>query len=145
MTDADELEVPMAWFWAEHLAEDLIAPTGGSSVPKAFEFLAARAVLALTLLFTGIADHAGQLSGDQLELIRDLISSGGPWLDWCDSRLEAADTPTPCLELAQRAFRWLLLASPSSEGQAAEQSPGTGCRLGLKQAQRAVDTRLTCR
>jgi hypothetical protein len=127
MTDADELEVPMAWFWAEHLAEDLIAPTGGPS-----------------LLFTGIADHATQLSGDQLELIRDLISSGGPWLNWCDFRFDAVDTPTPCLELAQRAFRWLLLVSPTSEGQA-EQSPGTGCRVGLKQARRTVDTRLTCR
>jgi hypothetical protein len=144
MTDADELEVPMAWFWAEHLAQDLITPTGSPSLLNGFEFLAARAVLALTLLFSGIADRAGQLSGDQLELIRDLISSGGPWLDWCDSRLGAADTPTPCLEFAQRAFCWLLLVSPVSKGQA-EQSPGTGCRVGLKQAQRAVDTRLTCR
>jgi hypothetical protein len=143
MTAADELEVPIAWFWAEHLAEDLITPMGGPSLLSSFEFSAARAVLALTLLFTGIADRADQLSGDQLELIRDLISSGGPWLDWCDSRLDAA-TPTPCLELARRAFRWLLLVSPISDGQA-EQSPGTGCRVGLKQAQRAVDTRLACR
>jgi hypothetical protein len=143
MTDANELEVPMAWFWAEHLADDLITPIGGPSLLNGFDFLAARAVLALTLLFSGIADRAGQLSGDQLELIRDLISSGGPWLDWCDSRLGAADTPVPCLELAQRAFRWLLLASPISQGQP-EQSPGTGFRVGLKQAQRAVDTRLTC-
>ena len=144
MTDADELEVPMAWFWAEYLAEDLIAPTGGPSLLDGFEVLAARAVLALTLLFTGIADHATQLSGDQLELIRDLISSGGPWLNWCDSRFDAADTPTPCLELAQLAFRWLLLVSPTSNGQP-EQSPGTGCRVGLKQARRVLDTRLTCR
>jgi hypothetical protein len=142
MTDAGELEVPMAWFWAEHLAEDLITSIGGPSL-NSFEFSAVRAVLALTLLFSGIADRAGQLFDDQLELIRDLISSGGPWLDWCDSRLGAADTPTPCLELAQRSFRWLLLVSPISKGQA-EQSPGTGCRIGLKQAQRAVDARLTC-
>jgi hypothetical protein len=143
MTDADELEVPMAWFWAEHLAEDLIAPTTGPSL-GGFEFLAARAVLALTLLLTGIADHAGQLSDDQLELVRDLISAGGPWLNWCDFRFDAADTPTPCVELAHRAFRWLLLVSPTSEGRA-EQSPGTGCRVGLKHAQQAVATRLACR
>jgi hypothetical protein len=144
MTDADELEVPMAWFWAEHLAVDLITPTGGLSLEYDCGFMAARVVLALTLLFTGIADHASDLSGDQLELIRDLISSGGPWLNWCDSRFDAADTPAPCLELARQAFRWLLLVSPTSKEQA-EQSPGTGCRVGLKRAQRAVDTRLTCR
>jgi hypothetical protein len=144
MTDANELEVPMAWFWAEHLAEELIAPTDGPPLLNGFDFLAARAVLALTLLFTGIADRADQLSGDQLELIRDLISSGGPWLNWCDFRLDAADTPAPCLELAHRAFRWLLLISPSSKGRV-EQSPGAGCRVGLKLARRAVDTRLTCR
>jgi len=78
MTDADELEMPIAWFWAEHLAEELITPMSGPSLLSRFEFLAARAVLALALLFTGIADHGDQLSSDQLELIRDLIPSGWP-------------------------------------------------------------------
>jgi hypothetical protein len=143
MTSTDDLEVPMAWFWAEHLAEDLIWSVDSPSPPNSFEVVMARAVLALTLLFTGIAEHGGQLSDDELELIWDLILSGGPWLDWCDSRIDAADLPAPCLELAIRAFRWLLLASPPSDGET-KQSPGTGCRVGLKHARQAVHARLTC-
>jgi hypothetical protein len=77
MTSTDDLEVPMAWFWAEHLAEDLIWSVDSPSPPNSFEVVMARAVLALTLLFTGIAEHGGQLSDDELELIWDLILSGG--------------------------------------------------------------------
>jgi hypothetical protein len=140
-TSTDEMWAPMAWFWAEYLAEDLIALMDSPSLLDPFEFLAARAVLALTLLFTGIANRATQLSGDDLELVRDLISSGGPWLNWCDARSNAADTPEPCRQLARRALRWLLLASPDSDREK-QQSPGTGCRVGLKHAQRAVHARL---
>jgi hypothetical protein len=142
MTSTDDLEVPMAWFWAEHLAEDLIGSTDGAWSLSGCEFLAARAVLALTLLFTGIADGARHLSDDELELIRDLISSGRSWLDWCDFRIDSADIRTPCLKLAQQAFRWLLLVS-LLVNEETEQSPGTACSVGLKQARRAVHARLT--
>jgi hypothetical protein len=136
------MRVPMAWFWAEHLAEGLIAPMD-NPVLDPFDFRAARAVLSLTLYFSGIAERAAQLCGNELELIRDLIFSGGPWLDWCDSRIDAADATAPGLQLARRAFRWLLLASSISDGEAAH-SPGAGCRAGLKHALRAVHARLAC-
>jgi hypothetical protein len=140
--DAGELEVPVAWFRAEQLAKDLILPAKGPWRLNVFECDAAQAVLALTLLFSGVADQLGDLSDDQLELIRDRISPGVRWLDWCDSLLEGGYLPASTLELARQAFRWLLLVSPISKGQA-EQSPGTGCRVGLKQALRVLDARLT--
>src|SRR5580700_1518233 len=116
MANTDELEVPMAWFWAQHAAEDLITRMGTPLPPATFEFQATREVLALTLLFTGIANRAHELSLDQMELIRDLVFSGGPWLGWCASRLDAADTTARNLRLANLAWEWLLLAIPPSIG-----------------------------
>jgi hypothetical protein len=135
--EADELEVPMAWFQAEQLARDLILPVKGPSQLGVFECDAAQAVLALTLLFSGMTDQPGELSNDRLELMKDLVTPGARWLEWCDSLLNAGYMPASTLELARQAFRWLLLVSPISKGQP-EQSPGAGCRAGLKAARLAL-------
>jgi hypothetical protein len=151
MGSTDELEVPMAWLWAEYAAEGLIARTGSPLPSAIFEFRAARDVLALTMLFTGIADRAHDLSIDQLELVRDLVCAGGPWLTWCDSRLDAADTAAPSVRLARQAWHWLLMsrllpaprqADPAYADRAAQRF-GAGCRIGLEHARRIVDTCLT--
>jgi hypothetical protein len=142
MADTDEVEVPMAWFWAENVAEDLVTRMDTPASLNAFGFRAARYVLALTMLFTGIASDADELSIDQLERIRDLVSGGGVWLDWCDARLDDADAAAPCLGFANRALAWLLLASPPSESKL-PRSSGAGCRVGLIHALRAVDARLS--
>jgi hypothetical protein len=145
MADTGELEIPMAWFWAGHVAEDLITRMGNPLSPGTFEFQAAHDVLALTMLFTDIASRPGELSADQLELIRDLVSIGGLWLCWCDYRLDAADRPAPSLWLARQAWRRLLLSSPPLDWRDATvaRRPGAGCRIGLRYALEAVDARLT--
>jgi len=129
--EADELDVPMAWFRAEQLASNLILPAKDPWHPGVFERDAAQAVLALTLLLSGMSDEPGELSSDQLALIKELLTPGARWLEWCNSLLNAGDMPASTLELAQRAFRWLLLGSPNSNGKA-PQSPGAGACAGLK-------------
>ena len=148
MDRTDEPEVPMAWLWAEYAAEDLIARTGSPSPSAIFEFRAARDVLALTMLFTGMASRAHDPSTEQLELIRDLVCAGVGWLDWCDSRLDAADADVPSVQLARQAWQWLLLSRllPAPPGaDAAYADPvarrfGAGCRIGLEHARRIVHT-----
>jgi hypothetical protein len=135
--EAGELEVPMAWFQAEHLARRLILPVKCPWQLGAFECDAAEAVLALTVLLSGMADQPGELSNDQLAVIKDLVAPGTRWLDWCDSLLNADCIPASTLELAQRAFRWLLLVSPISNGKTT-QSPGAGACAGLKGARLAL-------
>jgi hypothetical protein len=151
MTDKEQLDVPMAWLWAEQAGADLITHTDSSLSPATFEFRAARDVLALTMLLAGIASRADDLSASQLEFIRDLLSAGGPWLDWCDSRLDVADPAVPDLRLARQAWQWLLrgqlLLAPQQADLApafqAAARPGAGCRIGLKQARRVIGAHLT--
>jgi hypothetical protein len=141
--EADELDVPMAWFQAEQRGRDLLLPVRDPWQLSVFECDAAQAVLALTLLFTGVTDQPGELSHDQLELIKDLVAPGARWLDWCEDLLNGGYIPaSSTLELARQTFRWLLLVSPASKGQA-EQSPGAGCRTGLKGARLALTWALT--
>jgi hypothetical protein len=142
--EADELDVPIGWFRAEQLAKDLVLPVKGPLRLNVFECDAAQTVLALTLLFTGIADQPGKLSHEQLQQIRDLIAPGVRWLLSCGSLFEAAYMPASTLEFARQAFQWLLLVSPTLNGQA-EQSPGTGWRVGQKHALRVLDAPLDSR
>ena len=132
----------MAWFWAESAAEDLIARMDSPAPLNTFGFQATRTVLSLTMLFTGIASRADELSLGQLELMRDLVCTSGAWMNWCDSRLDQGDAPAPSLCLARRAWRWLLTASPPSSW-LLPRNRSTGCRIGLIHAQMAVDTQLS--
>jgi hypothetical protein len=141
--EADELDVPMAWFQAEQLARDLIVPVKEPLQLGVFECDAAQAVLALTLLLTGMTDQPAELTHDQLELINDRVTPGARWLDWCEDLLDGNCIPaSSALELARRSFQWLLLASPVSDGKP-EQSPGAGCRTGLKSARLTLTWALT--
>jgi hypothetical protein len=141
--EADELDVPMAWFQAEQLARDLILPVKEPWHLDVFECDTAQAVLALTLLLSGMTDQPGELSRDQLEHIKDFVTPGARWLDWCEDLLNRDHIPaSSALELARNTFRWLLLVSPVSKGQP-KQSPGLGCRAGLKGARLALTWALT--
>jgi len=139
---ADQLEVPMAWFQAEQLAKDLILPVKGLGQLGGFECDAGEIVLALTLLFSGMTGQPGELSDDQLELMKDLVAPGTRWLDWCDSLLNACYISASSLDFARRAMQWLLVVFPISDGQI-ELSPGAGCRAGLKGARLALAWALT--
>jgi hypothetical protein len=109
-----ELAVPMAWLYAEYIADELLK-SGDLMPPTSFEFRAGRDALALTIY---LSDTDGELSGiqvvSQLENWLSLTAYDQPWQDWVGERMAAlvAETvasggPAPDLELARAAWRWL--------------------------------------
>ncbi|ARP68870.1 hypothetical protein LK07_02760 [Streptomyces pluripotens] len=113
-TDGGELVVPMAWLYAEYIADELLR-TGDLMPPTSFEFRAGRDALALTVF---LSDTDGELSGirviSQLENWLSLTAYDQPWRDWVHERMaelidQAAksDRPAPDLALAADAWRWL--------------------------------------
>ncbi len=113
-TGGGELTVPMAWLYAEYIADELLR-TGDLMPPTSFEFRAGRDALALTIF---LSDTSGELSGirviTQLEKWLSLTAYDQPWQDWVRERMSrlAADAlesgaPAPDLDLAASAWRWL--------------------------------------
>ncbi|WP_217131499.1 hypothetical protein [Streptomyces sp. AC558_RSS880] len=115
-TGDGELTVPMAWFYAEYIADELLR-SGDLMPPTSFEFRAGRDALALTVF---LSDTDGELSGirvvTQLETWLSLTAYDQPWQEWVQGRLrdlsadaaaDGRDTPDPDLELAREAWRWL--------------------------------------
>ncbi|MFC8422867.1 hypothetical protein ACFUN7_18685 [Streptomyces sp. NPDC057236] len=115
-TGDGELTVPMAWLYAEYIADELLR-SGDLMPPTSFEFRAGRDALALTVF---LSDTDGELSGirvvTQLETWLSLTAYDQPWQEWVQGRLrdltaDAAATgrnaPDPDLELAREAWRWL--------------------------------------
>ncbi|MFF0163538.1 hypothetical protein ACFYRY_39330 [Streptomyces sp. NPDC005263] len=109
-----ELTVPMAWLYAEYIADELLR-SGDLMPPTSFEFRAGRDALALTIY---LSDTDRELSGiqvvSQLENWLSLTAYDQPWQDWVDERMAAvaaevvaAGGPAPDLELARAAWRWL--------------------------------------
>jgi hypothetical protein len=119
-TSGDELAVPMAWMYAEYIADELLR-TGDLMPPTSLEFRAGREVLALTVF---LSDVDGELSGirviSQLEHWLSLTAHGRPWQEWVRDRLEQLEQLEqlaeedggqgrggPDLPLARAAWRWL--------------------------------------
>jgi hypothetical protein len=109
-----ELTVPMAWLYAEYIADELLR-TGDLMPPTSFEFRAGRDALALTIF---LSDTDGELSGirvvSQLETWLSLTAYDQPWQDWVRERMaglavEAIESgaPAPDLDLAEAAWQWL--------------------------------------
>ncbi|MEU3843017.1 hypothetical protein AB0E88_23635 [Streptomyces sp. NPDC028635] len=108
--DGGELVVPMAWLYAEYIADELLR-TGDLMPPTSFEFRAGRDALALTIF---LSDTEGELSGirvvTQLETWLSLTAYDQPWQDWVRERmaaLAAEGSAGPDVELARAAWRWL--------------------------------------
>ncbi|GGV65098.1 hypothetical protein [Streptomyces griseoloalbus] len=115
-TGDGELTVPMAWLYAEYIADELLR-SGDLMPPTSFEFRAGRDALALTVF---LSDTDGELSGirvvTQLDTWLSLTAYDQPWQEWVQGRLAelAADAtasgrtaPDPDLGLAREAWRWL--------------------------------------
>ncbi|MEU3252456.1 hypothetical protein [Streptomyces sp. NPDC006997] len=113
-TGDGELAVPMAWLYAEYIAEKLLR-TGDLMPPTSFEFRAGRDALALTIF---LSDGGEDLSGirvvSQLETWLSLTAYDQPWQDWVGERMTqltaeaaASGADAPDLELARAAWRWL--------------------------------------
>src|SRR3954463_12345804 len=99
-TGGGELTVPMAWLYAEYIADELLR-TGDLMPPTSFEFRAGRDALALTIF---LSDTDGELSGirvvSQLETWLSLTAYDQPWQDWVGERMaelaaETAKADTP--------------------------------------------------
>ncbi|MFJ7147521.1 hypothetical protein ACIQVT_04855 [Streptomyces sp. NPDC100445] len=110
-TDDGELTVPMAWLYAEYIADELLR-TGDLMPPTSFEFRAGRDALALTVF---LSDTDGELSGirviSQLENWLSLTAYDQPWQDWVRERMAEltapSGPPSADLALAADAWRWL--------------------------------------
>lgn len=113
-TGGGELSVPMAWLYAEYIADELLR-TGDLMPPTSFEFRAGRDALALTVF---LSDTENELSGirvvTHLETWLSLTAYDQPWHEWVHGRLAevtadavAAGRHSPDLELARAAWRWL--------------------------------------
>ncbi|MFE2278490.1 hypothetical protein ACFXAE_14835 [Streptomyces sp. NPDC059454] len=111
-TGDGELTVPMAWLYAEYIADELLR-SGDLMPPTSFEFRAGRDALALTVF---LSDTDGELSGirvvTQLETWLSLTAYDQPWQEWVQRRLRdltaaGRSAPDPDLELAREAWRWL--------------------------------------
>ncbi|MEV0692186.1 hypothetical protein [Streptomyces sp. NPDC050388] len=110
-----ELTVPMAWLYAEYIADELLR-SGDLMPPTSFEFRAGRDALALTVF---LSDADGELSGirviTQLETWLSLTAYDQPWQEWVQGRLAdltaeraaGRSAARPDLELARSAWRWL--------------------------------------
>ncbi|ESP96219.1 Hypothetical protein B591_28279 [Streptomyces sp. GBA 94-10 4N24] len=102
--------VPMAWFYAEYIAEELLR-TGDLMPPTTFEFRAGREALALTVF---LADTEDALSGirvvTEMETWLALTAYDQPWQEWVAQRLAERGARGPedaDLPLARAAWRWL--------------------------------------
>ncbi|MET8615045.1 MULTISPECIES: hypothetical protein [Streptomyces] len=111
-TGGGELDVPMAWLYAEYIADELLR-TGDLMPPTSFEFRAGRDALALTVF---LSDTDGELSGirvvSQLDNWLSLTACDHPWPQWVRARMaeltqRAGGAPSADLALAQDAWRWL--------------------------------------
>lgn len=82
----DGLVVPMAWLYAEYIADELLR-TGDLMPPTSFEFKAGRDALALTIF---LSDAGDELSGirvvSQLETWLSLTAYDQPWQSWVRDR-----------------------------------------------------------
>jgi hypothetical protein len=156
-TSGGELAVPMAWMYAEYIADELLR-TGDLMPPTTFEFRAGRDALALTIF---LSDTEGELGGirviSQLEHWRSLTAHDQPWEEWVRERLErleeedrgsggsagpgSSDGPggsggtggrSPDLALAKAAWQWL----DETELLAADlDAPGPWSDAGLDEAE----------
>jgi hypothetical protein len=152
MAPGRALEVPFLWLWAETMAEDLIVAGQGRASPAAFEFRAARDVLALTFFLADVDRSYTEVSVECLELIRAPLSAAPQWLAWCRSSLDRLEAVTGAsdMRLARNAWRWLgrgrLLVGPTLACLAcvdeAASIVGEACSVGVHLARQIVDERL---
>ncbi|MFC8831183.1 hypothetical protein ACFT9I_38275 [Streptomyces sp. NPDC057137] len=111
------LLVPMAWMYAEYIADELLR-TGDLMPPTTLEYRAGRDALALTIyLSDGPVGGPGGVA--RMAEWRTLTAYGTGWREWVCHQLDLLETracqaersgtarPDPDLELALAAWRWL--------------------------------------
>jgi hypothetical protein len=112
--DGGEPAVPMAWFCAEFIADELLR-TGDLMPPSSVEYRAGRDALALTVFLSGTGEElSGLQMVSRLPTWLSLTAYDQGWQDWVRERLdsltadaEASGVRSPDLALARAAWRWL--------------------------------------
>ncbi|MCX4791059.1 MULTISPECIES: hypothetical protein [unclassified Streptomyces] len=112
-TSGGGLLVPMAWMYAEYIADELLR-TGDLMEPSTLEYRAGRDALALTIFLSDDGADAA-LHAARLDELRLLTAYGAAWAGWVRDRLHAPDAvpepvpgaADPDLALARAAWRWL--------------------------------------
>jgi hypothetical protein len=111
-TTGGGLLVPMAWMYAEYIADELLL-TGDLMEPATLEYRAGRDALALTI-FLSDGTVARALPAARVDELRLLTAYGTAWRRWVCERLDALEqSPAPGgqtdpdLRLARAAWRWL--------------------------------------
>ncbi|MGW4231895.1 hypothetical protein ACWEF9_21805 [Streptomyces sp. NPDC004980] len=101
------LLVPMAWMYAEYIADELLV-TGDLMEPATLEYRAGREALALTV-FLSDGSVADALPAARVDELRLLTAYGTSWRQWVCERLDAPEDGRrdPDLALARAAWRWL--------------------------------------
>ncbi|MFF9568733.1 hypothetical protein [Streptomyces sp. NPDC014685] len=113
-TQGGGLLIPMAWMYAEYLADGILR-TGDLMEPSTLEYRAGRDALALTVFLRDDMVVAGELPAARLDELRLLTAYGVAWRGWVRERLDAlggdpgpgAEGGSPDLALARAAWRWL--------------------------------------
>ncbi|MEV7684065.1 hypothetical protein AB0O64_36850 [Streptomyces sp. NPDC088341] len=111
------LLVPMAWMYAEYIADELLR-TGDLMPPTTLEYRAGRDALALTIFLSDGPVSSRRFQGlvARMDEWRSLTAYGTSWRDWVCGRLDRLEaaafeagsrTRDPDLELAGAAWRWL--------------------------------------
>ncbi|MFE6666398.1 hypothetical protein ACFVFH_22910 [Streptomyces sp. NPDC057697] len=113
-TGGGGLLVPMAWMYAEYIADGMLR-TGDLMEPSTLEYRAGRDALALTVFLSGGA-VPDALPAARLDELRLLTAYGAQWCGWVGARLDALGPDPasgtagadPDLVLARAAWRWLV-------------------------------------
>ncbi|MET9922514.1 hypothetical protein ACFV1C_09215 [Streptomyces sp. NPDC059605] len=135
-TDGGGLLIPMAWMYAEYVADGILR-TGDLMEPSTLEYRAGRDALALTVFLCDDTVVADDLPAARLDELRLLTAYGAAWRGWVRERLDAlggglgAEGGSPDLALARAAWRWLeetelLAADLDAIGPRPGGSPGDG-------------------
>ncbi|MFI6638431.1 hypothetical protein [Streptomyces sp. NPDC050504] len=111
-TSGGGLLVPMAWMYAEYIADELLR-TGDLMPPTTLEYRAGRDALALTIFLSDGAVGGPRVIA-RMDEWRLLTEYGSSWRSWVCERLDAlvaadrvAEGRDPDLPLARSAWRWL--------------------------------------
>ncbi|MFF9349150.1 hypothetical protein [Streptomyces sp. NPDC014734] len=110
--------VPMAWMYAEYVADELLR-TGDLMEPCTLEYRAGRDALALTVFLSDVSHpdggSAGALPVIRIDELLLLTAYGAAWRGWVRERLGTLEDgpgrtgggPGPDAALARAAWRWL--------------------------------------
>ncbi|WP_143139113.1 hypothetical protein [Lentzea waywayandensis] len=153
MSNDNDLDVPIGWLCADHVAGDLLVYADPGLSPACFEYRVTHSVLALTMFVADVPTLPGRVPAMRLASMRHRLSSSWEWGDWCANSLQrcmSGNVAAESLRLARSALHWLeggrLVAQLDRTNRwgidGAVQLPEGGADLGVTHARRVLDVHL---